>query len=77
MTGDIVNLNKVRKAKGRAGKARDSEENRSKFGRTKSERRYDDDENARRAAALDGAKIASEPAPAIPPNHPPKPRSTT
>ena len=77
MTGDIVNLNKVRKAKVRGGKARRSEENRIKFGRTKTERRHDDDENARRAAALDGAKIASTSAPAIPPNISLKPRSAT
>jgi len=38
MTAEIVNLNKVRKARERANRERDAQENRLKFGQSKSER---------------------------------------
>ncbi|MFA7307452.1 MAG: DUF4169 family protein [Hyphomicrobium sp.] len=38
MTAEIVNLNKVRKARERANRERDAQENRIKYGQTKSER---------------------------------------
>ena len=38
---DIVNLNKVRKAKSKADKAQTAEQNRVKFGRTKAEKQRD------------------------------------
>lgn len=38
MTAEIVNLNKVRKARERANRERDAQENRLKYGQTKSER---------------------------------------
>ena len=38
MTAEIVNLNKIRKARERANRERDAQENRIKYGQTKSER---------------------------------------
>lgn len=38
MTAEIVNLNKVRKARERANREKDAQENRLKYGQTKSER---------------------------------------
>ncbi len=46
---DIVNLNKARKAKSRAGKAAEASENRVKFGRTGTEKQR---EKALRANAI-------------------------
>ena len=57
MTTNIVNLNKARKAKDRAGEQKRAEENRAKFGRTKEKRTSDSDEQNRRDALLDGARI--------------------
>jgi hypothetical protein len=42
MTAEIVNLNKVRKAKERALKERRAEENRIRHGRTRAEREQED-----------------------------------
>ncbi len=57
MTSNIVSLNKARKAKDRADNEKRAEENRAKFGRTKEKRTSDSDEQNRRDALLDGAKI--------------------
>jgi hypothetical protein len=57
MTSNIVNLNKARKAKDRAEQDKRAEENRAKFGRTKEKKTSDSDEQNRRDALLDGAKI--------------------
>ena len=57
MTTNIVNLNKARKAKDRAEQDKRAGENRAKFGRTKEKRTSDSDEQDRRDALLDGAKI--------------------
>ncbi len=57
MPADIVNLNKARKARDRAVKDKRAEENRAKFGRTKEKKTNDSDEQNRRDALLDGAKI--------------------
>ena len=57
MTTNIVNLNKARKAKDRAEQDKRAGENRAKFGRTKEKRTSDSDEQNRRDALLDGAKI--------------------
>ena len=57
MTSNIVILNKARKAKDRADNEKRAEENRAKFGRTKEKRTSDSDEQNRRDALLDGAKI--------------------
>ncbi len=56
MSAEIVNLNKVRKAKDRAQKERDAEANRLKFGMSKPERTSVDAEAERRQSLLDGAK---------------------
>lgn len=55
MTAEIVNLNKVRKAKERAEKERQAEENRIRFGLPKEERARMATEMARFEAALDAA----------------------
>ena len=39
--GEIVNLRAARKAKARADKERQAEQNRRKFGRTRAEREHD------------------------------------
>lgn len=54
---EIVNLKAVKKAKARAGKEREAEANRAKFGRTKAERKADDAEKARLVRTLDGARL--------------------
>ena len=56
MPADIVNLNKVRKAKARAEKAGEAAVNREKFGRSKAERARLAAEDARRQRELDGAQ---------------------
>lgn len=56
MPADIVNLNKVRKARERAEKEKRAEENRLKFGRSKAERTGIDADTARSEALLDGAR---------------------
>jgi hypothetical protein len=53
---EIVNLNRVRKAKARSDAGKAAEANRAKFGRTKAERDTEAAEQARRDALLDGAK---------------------
>ncbi len=57
MTAEIINLNKVRKAKERAEKERRAEENRIRHGRTKAERAQDDAQRTRDAGVLEGARI--------------------
>jgi hypothetical protein len=53
---EIINLNKARKARSRAGKAEKAVENRIRFGRTKAEKAADKAESGRNARDLDGAK---------------------
>ncbi|MBY0225763.1 MAG: DUF4169 family protein [Hyphomicrobium sp.] len=69
MTAEIINLNKVRKAKERAEKERLAEENRIRHGRTKAEREQQDAqrtideahlEGSRREVAGDGYKRSGE-----------------
>jgi hypothetical protein len=54
--GEVVSLNRVRKAKVRAAKVVQADANRAAFGRTKAEKAPDAQEAARRAALLDGAR---------------------
>ena len=54
--GDVVNLNRFRKAKARTETAATSAANRAKHGRTAAEREKDEKTEARRRALLDGAK---------------------
>jgi Spy/CpxP family protein refolding chaperone len=53
---EIVNLNKARKAKAKAGREAKAVENRAKFGRSKAEKACDAVERARIARAVDEAK---------------------
>ena len=53
---DPVNLNKFRKAKARADKDQRAQENRIKFGRTKSEKARDKLEVKRQNSQIDDAK---------------------
>lgn len=55
--GDVVNLNRFKKARARAGKAASAEANRVKFGRSKTEKAAEEAEAERRARELDGAKL--------------------
>ncbi len=54
--GEIVNLNRVRKARARAAAAADAAANRAKHGRTAAQKANDRAEAARRKALLDGAR---------------------
>jgi hypothetical protein len=53
---EIVNLNRVRKARAKLAAGKTAEANRTKFGRTKVERDAEAADKARRDALLDGAK---------------------
>jgi hypothetical protein len=59
MSAEIVNLNKFRKAKERAGEERQAELNRAKYGRSKIERQQEEDDGERRNKLLDGAKLGT------------------
>lgn len=54
--GEIVNLNKLRKARARQDAQADAAVNRVKHGRSKAEKTQDAQAAARRKALLDGAK---------------------
>lgn len=56
MTAEIINLNKVRKARERADREREAQENRIKFGQSKSERGLVDAQHRKSQAELDGAR---------------------
>ena len=60
---EIVNLNRHRKAAARAEQERQAEANRVKFGRDKPTRLRESEEEARRRALLDGARLEDDPAP--------------
>ena len=55
--GEIVNLNKARKARDKTAAKRTAEANRLTFGRTKIERLTTQKERDRDAAKLDGHKL--------------------
>jgi len=55
--GDVVNLNKARKAKARDAARVTADANRAKFGRTRAQKDRDRSEAARAGKLLDGAKI--------------------
>lgn len=57
---EIINLNRVKKAKARAERGREAESNRGKFGRTKHERTLNEAEKDKLDSVLDGAKIEAE-----------------
>jgi hypothetical protein len=54
--GDIVNLNKLRKAREKAARGAEAAANRAKHGRTGAEKASDRAAEARRKALLDGAR---------------------
>jgi hypothetical protein len=57
MTGEIVNLRKIRKAKARAAEEAKAEQNRRRFGRSKAERETEDMGRERDARLLDGHRL--------------------
>jgi hypothetical protein len=54
--GDLVNLNKARKAREKAAREAEAAANRAKHGRTGAEKANDRRAEARRQALLDGAR---------------------
>ena len=58
--GELINLNKVRKAKARNVARATAEANRIKYGRTKAENHRAREEAARAARLLDGAKLEKD-----------------
>lgn len=56
MTAEIVNLNKVRKARERAIRERDAQENRLKYGQSKTERNLFDAKQRKSQTDLDGVR---------------------
>lgn len=61
--GEIVNLNKARKARDKAVARRAAEANRQSFGRTRAEREAAKAERERDSALLDGHKLDDETGP--------------
>ena len=59
--GDVVNLNRARKAKAASLKQATAAANRAAHGRTKGEKQADRADAARRAALLDGARLDASP----------------
>ena len=55
--GEVINLNKARKARDKAEARRAAEANRLTFGRTKAERQTTQKERDRDTANLDGHKL--------------------
>jgi len=60
MTAEIVNLNKVRKARDRAMGEKDAQENRLKYGQTKSDRSLFEAKHRKSQSELDGARRQSD-----------------
>lgn len=56
MTAEIINLNKVRKARERADREREAHENRLKYGQSKAERSLVDAQQRKTQGELDGAR---------------------
>ncbi len=56
MTAEIINLNKVRKARERADREREAHENRLKYGQSKSERGLADAQHRKSQSELDRAR---------------------
>ncbi len=55
--GEVVNLNKFRKARSKIEAARQASENRTRFGRTKAEKNKGELEQSREAQELDGKRL--------------------
>jgi len=56
MTAEIINLNRFRKARERDARAKQADENRARFGRSREERERLAAEDAQRQSVLDGAE---------------------
>lgn len=54
---DVINLNRVRKAKKRTEDVQKAEQNRVRFGRAKSLKRKDEQDRLQRTQDLDGKKL--------------------
>jgi hypothetical protein len=59
--GGVVNLKRYKKRVAREEAARDAEAQRVRFGRTKSERQRDQEENRKLNSALDHHRIGEDP----------------
>ncbi|CFX63858.1 conserved protein of unknown function [Candidatus Filomicrobium marinum] len=72
MTAEIINLRQVRKARERARKEAQAEENRAKFGQSKTERQKRSLEAEHANRQLDGAQRVGSPdhQPSTPPSNP-------
>ena len=55
--GEVINLNRFRKARAKADAEKQAEENRASFGRTKTEKLQKTRERDRRDQDLDGKKL--------------------
>ncbi|MFE0758932.1 DUF4169 family protein [Inquilinus sp. NPDC058860] len=55
--GEVINLRQARKAKARAGKEAQAQENRARFGRTGAEKRRDADAAGREARRHEGHRV--------------------
>ena len=58
--GDLINLNRFRKRIAREGAAEKADVNRARFGRTKSEREWEEKRTIRAANMLDQHRINGE-----------------
>ena len=65
---EIVNLRRARKDQARAAKHARATDNRTKFGRSKAEKRATEAERGRAETALDGKKLADQPGPEASPD---------
>jgi Domain of unknown function (DUF4169) len=57
--GDVINLNRIKKRNERAKSAKQADTNRVRFGRTKSERAFDERDAKRATDLLDQHRIES------------------
>ena len=55
--GDLVNLNKARKARAKAEAEKTAADNRLKFGMTKAEKKKNEDQKKRLARHVDGHRL--------------------
>jgi hypothetical protein len=63
---EVINLNRVRKARAKADREAEASANRAKFGRTLADKRRDRDEARRAAEALEAHRRPAPPADAAP-----------
>ncbi len=55
--GEVINLNRFRKARARSQEAKQADENRTRYGRTKEDKRRGKAESDRASKELDGKKL--------------------